>query len=203
MTSAAISPAGAGTFDTKNVGDAKAVNAQPSAFTLTGNDSRNYTIGTVIPTSADITPVALTISAVTDSRPYDGTPTSAATPSVTGLQTGDSVDPLVQVFDSKNASAVDGRTLSISSAVVNDDNSGGNYTVDSSGTATGTIHRRLRSRSPPSPTAGPTTARRTSAATPSVTGLQTGDSVGSARPSPRRTSSALNGTHPTCCGHGP
>ena len=81
----------------------------------------------------------LTINATTDSRGYDGTTDSAATPTVVGtVYSPDTVDDLVQVFDSRNAGA---RTLT-ASYTVNDGNGGGNYNVTAN-TASGSIDQAL------------------------------------------------------------
>ena len=90
--------------------------AQASNYTLTG--------GAV---AVSITPAALSLSAIPDNRVYDGTVISTGAVSVSGLQTGDSLSGLSQVFDSKHAGS---RTLSIApSYVLNDGNGGLNYSV--------------------------------------------------------------------------
>jgi len=113
-----------GTYDTKNVGNGKTVTV--NGLTLTGGDASNYSLtGTTIAGPVGIiTPAALTVTAVTDTKTYDGTMSSAATPIVSGLLGGDS-SGFAEVFDSKNAGA---RTLTPTGAA-NDGNSGNNYTV--------------------------------------------------------------------------
>ncbi len=123
-----------------------------------------------------ITKRDLTISAVTDTKVYDGTTTSGQTPSVTGLQTGDNVSPLTQAFQSKNVLGTDGSTLEVASYTVNDTNSGGNYIVTSSGTAVGTIAKRDLTIAAVTDTKvydGTTSSGQT----PTFSGLQTGDTV--------------------------
>ncbi|AWM77405.1 YDG domain-containing protein [Phenylobacterium parvum] len=78
------------------------------------------------PGNLTITPAALQVQAVTDSRAYNGTATSSLTPLVTGLQGTDAIPSLSQVFDSRNAGA---RTLSVAPFTVSDGNGGANYTV--------------------------------------------------------------------------
>jgi hypothetical protein len=80
----------------------------------------------------------LDISAVTDSKPYDGNRDSGATPSVSGLQGTDTVTGKQQRFQSKNVLGPNGSTLEVTAYTVNDGNSGGNYDVHLH-TATGTI----------------------------------------------------------------
>ncbi len=86
-------------------------------------------------TALTITPAALTISAVSDSKTYDGNASSAGVPVTTGLVSGDTV-AANQSFDSKNAGP---RTLSVDPGyVVSDGNGGANYIVTLQ-TASGTI----------------------------------------------------------------
>jgi hypothetical protein len=122
------------TFDSKNAGPETLTG---TGFSLVGDDAYKYEIVGASGT-ATISPVNLTISAVTDSRPYNGTTSSTGAPDVTGLQgLTDSVTGLTQSFDAKNAGA---RTLSVDPGyTVNDGNDGANYIVDDSATASGSI----------------------------------------------------------------
>jgi len=122
------------TFNDRNAGTTKAVTI--SGLKLSGTNAANYSLTGDAATTATISKAALTIDAVTDSKPFDGTTTSSKTPTVTGVQTGDTVTGLSQSFDS---SAIGTRTLSVNPGyTVNDGNSGANYTV-STNTATGSI----------------------------------------------------------------
>ena len=89
---------------------------------------------------ADITPRSLAVSAVTDARAYNGTTSSVGLPTVTGLQTGDSLNGvLTQSFASKDVLGADLSTLVASGSYsVSDGNGGSNYNV-SVLTAPGTI----------------------------------------------------------------
>src|SRR5439155_292677 len=80
---------------------------------------------------------AITVTAVTDSKTYDGTTTSTLTPTFGSLQSGDTTTTFSQAFDSRNAGA---RTLT-PSGIVNDGNSGNNYSYTFN-TASGTISKR-------------------------------------------------------------
>jgi hypothetical protein len=109
-----------------------------------GNSGHNYAITTQTATGT-INPVALVITAVTDSKTYDGTTTSSLTPTyqVAGLaantlETGDSLTSLGQAFASKNALGSGASTLAVS-YVISDGNAGHNYAVTAQ-TATGTIN---------------------------------------------------------------
>ncbi|MBV9751307.1 MAG: hypothetical protein JO188_02190 [Hyphomicrobiales bacterium] len=74
-----------------------------------------------------ITKAALTVSAVADTKVYDGTTASGGAVQVTGLQGSDTAS-FTQAFGSKNVLGQNGSTLS-ASGLVNDDNGGGNYAI--------------------------------------------------------------------------
>ena len=164
-------------FQSKNVLGTNGSTLEVASFTVNDtNSGGNYDVtsnGTALGT---ITKASLTISASTDSKTYDGTTTSGQTPSVTGLQIGDTVSSLTQAFQSKNVLGTDGSTLEVASYTVNDTNSGGNYTVTSSGTAVGTIAKRDLTIAAVTDTKvydGTTSSGQT----PTLSGLQTGDTV--------------------------
>jgi hypothetical protein len=96
--------------------------------------------GATATTSATIGQAPLHISAASDSKPYDATTTSSGTPSVASadLQGSDSVDGLVQAFQSKDVLGAGVSTLHVTAYVVHDGNGGGNYHVITA-TASGTI----------------------------------------------------------------
>ena len=123
-------------FNNKNVGNAKPVTV--IGVTLSGGDAGNYTVSQPNGLTADITAASLDIYATTESKSYDGTTSSSATPTTSGLQTGDTVTGLTQAFQSKNVLGVNGSTLEVTAYTVNDGNSGNNYSVTTH-TATGTI----------------------------------------------------------------
>ena len=102
-----------------------------------GNGGANYALNTSAAAGL-INKAPITLSAVGDSRVYDGTSTSAAAPVVaSGLAAGDSVSSLAQAFDSRNAGT---RTLTVVSYALNDGNGGNNYTVTTT-SAAGSIVR--------------------------------------------------------------
>ena len=114
-----------------------------------------------------ITPAALTISAVSDSKTYDGTTNSSQTPTVTAgtVFTGDSLSALTQSFASKNVLGQNGSTLNVNSITLNDGNGGNNYTVTVD-SATGTI-------TPASLVINAVSATKTYDATTNSTGIPT------------------------------
>ena len=120
-------------FDSRNAGARMLI---ASGIVNDGNGGNNYTY-TFVPAVGTITPLAITVTAATDSKTYDGTTTSAGTPTITSgsLATGDTTTNFTQVFNSRNA----GARMLIASGIVNDGNGGNNYTytfVPAAGTIT-------------------------------------------------------------------
>ena len=116
---------GTATFADKHVGTGKTVTA--TSLSLSGADAANYTVNSTAMTTANITKRGLTITALTNTKVYDGTTSAAAVPTYSGLQTGDGVTGASETYDNKNAGT--GKTLSVAGYTVNDGNNGGNYTV--------------------------------------------------------------------------
>ena len=111
-----------------------------SAYTVNdGNSGNNYTVSTVTNTTGSISKAPLTITAVTNSKTYDGTNTAAAISTVSGIQTGDSVTGLSETYDNRNAGT--GKMLSVATYTVNDGNSGNNYSVTTVTNTTGVINK--------------------------------------------------------------
>lgn len=124
-----------GTFADKNVGTSKPVDI--GGLTLTGAQSGNYTITPPV-RSANITARPITITAVTDSKPYDGTTSSTGLPTLTSgaIQAGDTAPTWTQTFNTRNAGTL--KTLT-PAGLVNDGFGGANYSYTYAGVATGTI----------------------------------------------------------------
>jgi hypothetical protein len=81
---------GTAAFGTKNAGQGKTVSG--SGFTLAGADKDNYTLGTVSPATATITPKSITGSFTAPDKVYDGTTAATITSrSLAGTITGDDV----------------------------------------------------------------------------------------------------------------
>ena len=128
-------------FDTRHVGTDKAI-TYASTFSDATYDlfaTAAAPVGTY-QARADITPRPLAVNAVTDARTYNGTTSSVGAPTVTGLQTGDTLNgALTQAFASKDVLGVGASTLVASGSYsVSDGNGGNNYSV-SVLTAPGTI----------------------------------------------------------------
>jgi hypothetical protein len=123
-------------FDSRNAG-ARTLTVNGGYAVNDGNGGNNYTVATSTATG-NIARAALTLSAVNDSRTYNGTTASSGAAQSSGLVAGDTVTGLTQSFDSRNAGS---RTLAIAAGyLVNDGNGGNNYTVTAN-TATGNIAR--------------------------------------------------------------
>ncbi|MBK1694362.1 hypothetical protein CKO09_06350 [Chromatium weissei] len=122
-------------FDSEHAGT-RTLNVLPNYVLNDGNNGLNYSVKFNSATGM-INPATLTINAVTDSRVYDGTINSTGAVTFSGLQAGDSLTELTQVFDSEHAGT---RTLNVlPNYVLNDGNNGLNYSVKFN-SATGTIN---------------------------------------------------------------
>jgi len=121
-------------FDTKNAGTGKTLSA--SGFVDDSNDGVNYALTFASVTTGVISPKNITVTAVTDTKGYDGTRNSAGIPNISpALITGDT-SGFSQIFDNKNAGT--GKTL-IPQGSASDGNSGLNYAVSFVNDTTGVI----------------------------------------------------------------
>src|SRR5438552_18089821 len=94
----------------------------------------NFTTGT-------ITPKPVTVAATTDSKTYDGTTSSSATPTISpALIAPDTTTALSQAFQNKNAGS--GNKVLVPSITIKDGNSCANYSVTLQNFTTGTITAR-------------------------------------------------------------
>ena len=124
-----------GEFANKNVGENKIVTIH--GMNLVGADAQNYNLGTITATGR-ITPASLTITAVGQTKTYDGGLTATAIPTYSGLVGSDTLSGLSEAYIDKNAGS--NKTLRVTGYVVNDGNSGGNYTVTTVDNTTGDIN---------------------------------------------------------------
>ncbi len=136
-----LGPVSEANFETRDVGTDKAI-TYASTFSNAAYDlfaTAAAPVGTY-QARADITPRPLAVNAVTDARIYNGTTSSVGVPTVTGLQTGDTLDgTLTQAFASKDVLGEGASTLVANGSYsVSDGNGGNNYSV-SVLTAPGTI----------------------------------------------------------------
>lgn len=112
----------------KNAGTGKTINVNHGYTIRDGNNGNNYDVVVVQSHDGVITPKALNISTVSNTKVYDGGLTSANKPLVSGLVSGDRVTGLFQQYETKTVGT--GKKLLIKAGyVVQDGNSGGNYTL--------------------------------------------------------------------------
>ena len=121
-------------YATKNVGTGLAL--APSGTVNDGNSGDNYTYTFLTVSTGVITQAPLTITAVTNTKVYDGTTSAAGIPTVSGLKGSDTITNLTETY--ATATVGTGKTLNVTTYTVNDGNGGNDYTVTLY-TATGTI----------------------------------------------------------------
>ena len=129
----------------EHVGTGKAVSV--SGIAISGADAPNYVLsGTTAGTTADITQRAITVTAATNTKVYDGDNSAAALPTITvgSLGSGDTVT-WSQTYDNENVGT--GKTLT-PAGTVSDGNSGNNYAVTFVNDLTGVITQRPASVTP-------------------------------------------------------
>jgi hypothetical protein len=129
---------GTTTFADKNVGNNKTVTA--TGLKLGGKDAGNYVLSITTATAiANITPLAITVTAATNTKQYDGTTSAAGVPTIApALATGDTPN-FTEAYTTKNAGS---GLMLIPSGSVNDNNSGNNYAVTFVNNTTGVITTR-------------------------------------------------------------
>ena len=122
------------------------VSATPQAVTvqdtlaLSGSAAGNYVLVQPGNLSGTITPATLTLSAVSNTKTYDGTTSASAIPTVAGLVSGSSLSGLSESYQSVNVMGTGASTLGVNgNYVLSDGNGGANYRVVTQ-TATGTIN---------------------------------------------------------------
>ncbi len=160
-------------YSDRNAGSSKTLSI--STFLVhDGNGGNNYTVATVNDTTGVISRAALTVTAKTNSKTYDGSITAGAIPTVSGLVGGDTATGLIEAYANPNAGSA--KTLAVISYTVADGNGGNNYSVTKVADTTGIV-----SAAPLTITAGPNTkvydATKSAAALPTVAGLKGSDTV--------------------------
>ncbi len=125
----------AASFGNKNAGVGKTVTF--TGFATVGDLGTNYTV--VQPTTtATISQTNITVTAATNTKPYDGNTSAAATPTLTAgsIQTGDTEPAWTETYDTANVGT--GKTLTPAGTVI-DGNGGANYSVSFVPDVTGVI----------------------------------------------------------------
>ncbi len=126
------------TYSTRNVGTG--LTLTPRGTVNDGNGGNNYAYTFVAMSTGVITLEALTITAATNTKVYDGTTSAAAVPMITSgnLSTGDTAE-FTETYNTRNV----GRGITLTpSGTVNDGNGGNNYTFTFVATSTGVIAAR-------------------------------------------------------------
>ena len=130
-----------GSFATRNVGSSITVTLSQAG--LTGVNAGNYVLsglsgGDFVGPVGSISQRSLVISAVANTKVYDGTTGSASSPVVSGLVGGDTVIGLNQSYADKNAGT--GKLLVVDAGFTVDDGNGGlNYVVSLASSSGGVI----------------------------------------------------------------
>ena len=124
-----------------NAGSSKTLSV--SAYRVgDGNGGNNYTVTKVTNTAGAINKAALSLTAQTNTKTFDATTSALLIPMAVGLRGRDTMTGLSEAYDTPSVGT--GKTLSVNSGyAVSDGNSGGNYTVTTAGTATGTIGKAV------------------------------------------------------------
>ena len=125
-----------GVFASKNAGNGVTVNI--SGLTISGSSASNYSLSQPTVT-ANITTLAITVTAGASSKTYDGTITSSGTPTSGTLAPGDTAPAWVETYDNKNVGTT--HVMTVTPAAVNDGNGGANYTVTYKTINTGVISK--------------------------------------------------------------
>src|SRR6202008_923945 len=112
-------------YASKNVGTS--LTLTPSGSVSDGNSGNNYAVTFATNTTGQITARAITVTAATNTKGYDGTTSATATPTGTGgsIVAGDTA-AFNETYDNKNGGT--GKTLTPAGSV-NDGNGGNNYAV--------------------------------------------------------------------------
>lgn len=141
-----------GTYADKNASSGKVVTV--NGLNLSGTDAGNYTIASSVSGNVGvIDKAALTITATANTKIYDGTTSASVIPTVSGLQTGDMVTNLSEVYMDKNTGA--NKTLTVNGYMLEDGNGGNNYIVTTVNNTSGVI-TTSDSTPPPKPEPEPT-----------------------------------------------
>ena len=124
-----------GQFGDKNVANGKTVTV---SGTLDGGDAGNYTFTSNTTTTANITPLAITVGATANNKVYDGNTAAVTALNSTGILAGDTVnfngDP--GTFSDKNVA--NGKTVTVDGITASGTDAG-NYTFNNTATTTADI----------------------------------------------------------------
>jgi hypothetical protein len=127
-------PAFSENYDTKNAGIGKLLT--PTGSVNDGNSGNNYAVTFAATGNDDINPLPVTVTAVANTKAYDGTMSASEAPTITpGLATGDTS----AFSESYNDATVGTAKTLIPGGSVNDGNGGANYSVTFAASTAGAI----------------------------------------------------------------
>jgi hypothetical protein len=119
------------------VAQAGSFGVTPSAAVIGTGNAGNYTFSYAAGTHS-VNPAPLSLTAVTNTKSFDGNASAQALPLVAGLMGSDTVTNLSEAYADSNLG--NGKTLMVQTGyVIADGNGGGNYMVSLVGDATGVI----------------------------------------------------------------
>ena len=126
------------TYNTSNAGTGETLT--PSGSVNDGNGGMNYAVTFDSVSTGVITALPITVTAVQNTKTYDGTTSAATAPTITmgGLVPGQT-SSFIETYDTKDVGT--GKTLT-PSGMVNDGNNGNNYAVTFDSVSTGVITAR-------------------------------------------------------------
>jgi len=104
-----------------------------------GNGGNNYTVTTTNNTTGVINKASAIVTAVANTKTYDGTTSAAAIPTVSGLLGSDTATGLSEAYSNKDSGT--GKTLVVNGYIINDGNGGNNYTVTTANNSSGVINK--------------------------------------------------------------
>ncbi|MCX7261281.1 MAG: YDG domain-containing protein, partial [Burkholderiales bacterium] len=136
QTPSSNGPANTGTFT-----------VTPSAAALSTGTASNYDF-TYVPSTHTVNKAALTLTASTNTKNFDGKTDAQAIPTVSGLKGSDTVSNLVEAYSDVNPGT--GKTLTVQAGYqISDGNQGRNYTVTLVPDQTGEIRAQAVAVLPP------------------------------------------------------
>ena len=130
-----LSNSGTGTFASKNVGNGVAVTTNMS---LSGTDAGNYTITQPIGLSANITPLAITVTATGSNKIYDTTTTANVNLTGNGVIAGDSITFTDSAANFVSPNVANGIQINVN-GISASGTSAGNYTFNTTATTSANI----------------------------------------------------------------
>jgi trimeric autotransporter adhesin len=125
-----------GTFGNKNVGNDKTVTAD---MTVSGTDASNYILVQPTGLTADVTPLAIAVSAAGTNKVYDGNTLDTVGLSSTGVLAGDQVDFASTSANFSDKNVGDGKTVTVDGITTSGADAGNYVLISATATTTADI----------------------------------------------------------------